>query len=1079
MLTRRVVRGLAFLIILVSVPVFAIRRPDTGSSMNGFFSSCQTIPNPGTCPFVSAEGTATLSGTDATWNAVTVTIALYNWGSYPCSNEMCTPVINFAVLDVKLTGISGQGIESLVVKGVLSNPSYVSCGDISFLNPGIGCTYYSGEANMPEPTPIAGADNTSTRWDFGGVPPSNPPAPAVPFDDLSCESDSKTNICSSAYDEAILVVSNSVAQNHLNTASSDYLVTLIDGTKLGTLVVPASPTKQAVNNTQATETVIASPSYKDYTDTSQTYPQIDEHGNPVYPNGFALAPLPPPSSPTLPSCYPMNEVTGLPDTRTFRTVWYSYTAPANGSITINTAGSRYDTLLYVFAGSASEPTTVSCDDDPLNGSLLQAVSTFNATQGTNYQIVVYETPPFPTNTYYGYPLSVDGTLYFSLDFTTLPPTSVTTITSSPKTSVYGQTVEFSAVVTAIRPGTPTGTVTFSEGSTILGASSLNGGRAYIYGVPLAEGANLITASYSGDSDFNGSASSLGQAVTQATTTLAVSSSQGKSASGQPVTFTAIVKPEYSGQASGMVTFNDGGTALGAAPLNGNTAILTTSALNTGTNSITAMYNGDSNFNGSTSKALSQVVNYGSTTTVVTSPNPSTLGSPVSITVTVTSPVGTPTGSVEIQYGFGVTTQYLKSGSVSYTTSVLTVGQMGITASYKGTSNITGSSSTPFYQVVMFPPNYNILYSFEGFLYQNPDGANPFAGVIQDANGNLYGTTESGGTGVSGTVFELPSTGPEMVLSSFPLLYNVDISPSGLVRDANGNLYGTTQYGGVNECGTVFEVSASGEQLVLYTFTCGLDGGFPVGGLVRDANGNLYGTTSYFGANGDGTVFEVTGLNQEMVLYNFAGGLDGATPEAGLLMDANGDMYGTTQYGGPNDRGTVFKLSEVNSTWQETVLYSFIGVGGDGAFPVASLVLDANNNVYGTTEYAGDLECAGGGGQGCGMVFKVTPAGTESILYDFTGGVHGANPIAGLVRDAQGNLYGTTKAGGLFGLGTVFKVATTRKETVLYSFSGWPDGAVPAAALILDAKGNLYGTTTTGGAYYYGNYGTVFELMPPY
>jgi hypothetical protein len=614
MLTGRVVRGLACLLILASLPVFAIRRPDTGTSKDGLFSNCPATPGGGTCPYLGNEGTATLSGTDASGNAITVTITLYNWGSYPCTQNSCqtTPVINSAVLDVTLTGSDSVGIESLAVKGLLSNPSYVSCGGTGG-TVGLACIVSpepDDNSDVQEPTPIANADHTNTRWDFGGLPASSPPAPAVPFDQLVCESDGsgKDSICTgSSLGEAVLVVSNSVAQNHLGTAASNYLVTLTDGTKLGTLAVPASPTKHAANNTQATETVITEPTYRDYTDTSQTYPQIDQYGNPVYPNGFALAPVPPPSSSSFPSCYPTNEMTGLPDTRTFRTVWYSYTAPTDGSITITTAGSRYDTIIYVFTGSASSPTTISCDDDPPSGGLLQAVTTFNATEATNYQIVVYETPTPQTAGGTGYPLSVDGTLYFNFSFSTQPPTTTTTLTLSPDPSIFGHSVEFVASVTSKRPGTPTGTVTFKDGSTTLGVAPLSGGRASASAVPLTIGTNVITASYSGDSNFDASSASKDQTVNKADSTSTVKSSQNPSNLGQSVTFTAVIAPQFGGETTGTVTFKDGSKTLAVVTVSGNKAALTTSTLTAGTHSITAVYSGDTNFIGSTSKTLSQVV----------------------------------------------------------------------------------------------------------------------------------------------------------------------------------------------------------------------------------------------------------------------------------------------------------------------------------------------------------------------------------------------------------------------------------------------------------------------------------------
>jgi uncharacterized repeat protein (TIGR03803 family) len=983
MVSRRVVRGLVFLFILTALPVFAIRRGDTGTSQNGSFSSCQTVPNPGTCPFVNAEGAATLTGTDGSGNAVTVTISLYNWGYYPCSNEVCTPTINFAVLDVKLTG-TPQGIESLVVKGVLENPSYVSCGDVLNLNvaPGIGCIagpFINLYSDVQEPTPIAGADKTNTRWDFGGLPPLNPPPPAVSFDDLFCVPDGITNICNGG-SEAVLAVSNSVAQNHLGVASSNYLITLTDGTKLGTLSVPASPTKYAVNNTQAMETVITKPSYKDYTDTSQTYPGINGDGSMNYPSGFALAPVPPPSSPTLPSCYPTNNVTGSPDTRTFRTVWYTYTAPSNGSITITTAGSHYDTVIYVFTGSASQPSTVGCDDDPFpGGGLLQAATSFNVTKGTNYQIVVGQTPTFQLYADYlvGYPLSVDGTLYFSLQFSTksVIPATATAITSSVNPSSSGQSVNFSATMTPDGSGTPTGIVTFKNGS----------------------------------------------------------------------------------------------MTLGTAPLSGSTATLSTSALMIGANSITAIYSGDSNFGGSTSPALLQDVQVASMTTISSSSNPSKFGAAITFRVTVTSAAGTPTGVIQILNNqTALATKNLVSGLAEYSTSKLIGSNNVVGAVYGGDSVNLSSASNAINQVVLLPSNYRVMHSFGG----GTDGTEPLGGLVADAHSNLYGTTTNGGTYGCGTVFEVLATGQELVLYSFTCGVDGSNPVAGLVRDPEGNLYGTTFPGGTFGSGTVFELDSTSHEMVLYSFTgIGGDGAEPQAGLILDTAGNLYGTTYLGGANGDGTVFEVTAPNQETVLYNFTGGSDGGLPVAGLVRDAQGYVFGTTIYYGNHGCGTLFEVTAPN---QGMGLYNFY-CGRDGSTPGGGLILDEEGNLYGVT--------SSGGSNNLGTVFKVTPAGLETVLYNFTGaGSDGASPVGSLVEDPQGNLYGTTASGGDLACdcGIVFKVSSTGEETILYEFTGTEgDGAYPQGGLVLSrALGSLYGTTLYGGdltCNYGKGCGTVFKL----
>ena len=208
-----------------------------------------------------------------------------------------------------------------------------------------------------------------------------------------------------------------------------------------------------------------------------------------------------------------------------------------------------------------------------------------------------------------------------------------------------------------------------------------------------------------------------------------------------------------------------------------------------------------------------------------------------------------------------------------------------------------------------------------------------------------------------------------------------------------------------------------------------------------------------------------------LLYEFTGAPDGAGCE--VCVDEKGILYGGTVYGGdsacnaPTGCGTVFKL---DTTGKETVLYSFTGTGGDGAIPLGCVVQDSKGNLYGTTTYGGELSC--NAPNGCGTVFKMDTTGKETVLYSFTGSPDAAEPESALLRDAEGNLYGTAPSGGAYGYGAVFKVDTTGKESVLYSFSGGSDGANPYGGLLRDAKGNLYGTTTAGGA---SGYGTVFKV----
>jgi uncharacterized repeat protein (TIGR03803 family) len=365
-----------------------------------------------------------------------------------------------------------------------------------------------------------------------------------------------------------------------------------------------------------------------------------------------------------------------------------------------------------------------------------------------------------------------------------------------------------------------------------------------------------------------------------------------------------------------------------------------------------------------------------------------------------------------------------------------------------------------------------------------DGVAPTAGLIMDASGNLYGTTNSGGSGTRpiGTVFELinnSGTYNEKVLYSFQFAGSDGVVPSaGLIMDAGGDLFGTTTQGGAFSSGTVFElVNSSGTytEKVLYSFTnSGGDGRWPAASLIMDAAGNLYGTTYLGGASNAGTVFELVnsggGSYTENVLYSFgSSSVDGQSPFAGLVVDTSGNLYGTTAGGGANGFGTVFELVNNSGTYVEKVLYSFMSAGGDGANPVAGLIMDTSGNMYGTT--------ANGGTSGFGTVFElINNSGTytDKVLYSFmnTGG-DGTGP-AGLIMDASGNLYGTTSGGGS-GTGTVFELINnsgTWSESVLLVFGCMSYGSNPQGNLLIDAAGNLYGTTSGGGA---NGSGTVFRI----
>jgi len=380
--------------------------------------------------------------------------------------------------------------------------------------------------------------------------------------------------------------------------------------------------------------------------------------------------------------------------------------------------------------------------------------------------------------------------------------------------------------------------------------------------------------------------------------------------------------------------------------------------------------------------------------------------------------------------------------------------------------------------------FTVLHRFRG---SPKDGEAPLGALLMDAAGNLYGTTLQGGkyssclpAGVGcGTVFKLDTNGMETILHNFDGSGGAESSAT-LIMDANGDLYGTTTYGGGDGCGTinsvgcglVFKLSSDGKETVLHRFTGGADGAWPLAGLVMDANGVLYGTTNSGGTYQQGVVFKLVG-KKETVLYAFTGGEDGAGPDAGTLLDANGNLYGTATYGGdinclyPDPCGVVYKLVGR----KETVLHAFKG-SPDGMYPTAGLVMDAAGNLYSTTYDGGD-------GANGGTVFEVSQDRKERLLHTFGADgrkYDGDSPQGGVVFDPYGNLYGTTVYGGKGCCGTVFEITADGKEKILHSFctTDCMDGAFPSGDLIIDANGNLYGTTSTGGA---NRNGTVFMITP--
>lgn len=357
----------------------------------------------------------------------------------------------------------------------------------------------------------------------------------------------------------------------------------------------------------------------------------------------------------------------------------------------------------------------------------------------------------------------------------------------------------------------------------------------------------------------------------------------------------------------------------------------------------------------------------------------------------------------------------------------------------------------------------ILYAFTG----GSDGNLPYAGVVADSAGNLYGTTCCGG---SGTVFKITPGGTKTTVYAFSGGADGANPAGGLVMDKAGNLYGTTFNGGQARFGVVFKVAPNGTETVLHTFTGSSDGANPYTGLVRDKKGNLYGTTQKGGSSNKGTVFKVATDGTESVLHAFSGGSDGALPVAGLLMDKSGSLYGTTVQGGGTGCignagcGTAYMIAGDGT---ESIVHAFTG-GSDGELPYAGLTADSVGNLYGTAVAGGGGACNVNGIAGCGVIFKLAPDGTETVLYAFRGGSDGLYPYAGLTRNRAGKLYGTTYYGGGSGCGgsgcgTVFQLAAGGTETVLHAFAGGTDGAQPyLERLIEDSAGNFYGTTYYGG-----------------
>lgn len=338
-----------------------------------------------------------------------------------------------------------------------------------------------------------------------------------------------------------------------------------------------------------------------------------------------------------------------------------------------------------------------------------------------------------------------------------------------------------------------------------------------------------------------------------------------------------------------------------------------------------------------------------------------------------------------------------------------------------------------------------------------DGAFPnYMSLIQGANGNYYGTTIEGGFYNEGTVFKMTPGGTVTVVYSFcaqTACTDGSIPYAGLVLATNGDFYGTTSTGGTNNDGTVFKLTSAGILTTLHSFDS-TDGATPGGPLVQATNGNFYGTTRLGGAGSCncGTVFEITAAGVLTTLHSFVGTFpEGGYPYGGLVQAANGDLYGTTLAGeaGSFAVGSFFRITLGGTL---TTLYAFSSTGNSGANPYDKLVQGANGDFYGTAAVNGENTQ--------GTVFRLTPAGVLTTLHSFAG-TDGAQPEAGLVLATDGNFYGTTDAGGTNNLGTIFKITPSGTFTSLHSFDN-TDGAMPTGGLMQATNGTLYGTTYEGG-----------------
>jgi uncharacterized repeat protein (TIGR03803 family) len=346
-------------------------------------------------------------------------------------------------------------------------------------------------------------------------------------------------------------------------------------------------------------------------------------------------------------------------------------------------------------------------------------------------------------------------------------------------------------------------------------------------------------------------------------------------------------------------------------------------------------------------------------------------------------------------------------------------------------------------------------------FNGGNGANPqYSGVTFDAQGNLYGTTVGGGANGDGTVWEIAKGSNTITTIAAFNGGNGQGPAAGVTFDAQGNLYGTTNQGGGNGDGTVWEIAKGSNTITTIASFNVSNGSNPFAGVTLDAQGNLYGTTRFGGAGSDGTVWEITkGSNTITTIASFSGS-NGRTPYGGVTLDAQGNLYGTTRLGGANNDGAVWEIAKGSGTITPQASFN----GGNGKAPYAGVTSDAQGNLYGTT--------TAGGANSAGTIWEIASgSGTLTTLFSFNT-TNGQMPVGGVTLDAQGNLYGTTNMGGADGTGAIWEIAAgSGTLTTLASFNT-TSGSFPQSSVTLDPQGNLYGTTNGGGA---GDVGTVWQF----